>query len=122
MVRSLRPVLRELRYHPESHIHELALNRANQSQVDTWIEQKRRWVRTAKTVANAAQRHAQIIAANEGLQPWLQSQQEQLERELTTTIAQTRANKILESREYPFCLFPPNLLRDFLLDFSQRIP
>ncbi len=118
----LRQGLRKLRYHGETFVDELALDAADQSPVETWVEQKKRWVQTVKTKSNAAHRHAQIVAANEGLQPWLQTRRQQLEQELSATIAQTHTNRLLESREYPFCLFPPNLLRNFLLDFSRTMP
>jgi len=118
----LRQSLRDLRYHPESQVTQLALDPVDQWQVESWVDQKKRWVQTAKTTSNAAQRHAQIIAANEGLQPWLLTQRKKLEQKLTETSAQTRINKLLESREYPFCLFPRDHLRNFCLDFSRYMP
>ncbi len=118
----LRQGLREVRYHPECFVHELALDAVNQPQVDTWVEQKKRWIQTTKTTSNTAQRHLQINAANEALQPWLLPQRHQIQRELAATIAQTRTNQLLESREYPFCLFPRDLLQNFLLDFSRFMP
>ena len=121
-VSELRQALRGLQFHPESSLCELVLNPTEQGQVDRWITQKRRWVQTAKTKSNAAHRHLHIVAANEALQPWLLPQQQQLQHELVTTLAQTRKNKLLESREYAFCLFPADQLRKFLLAFSPPMP
>jgi hypothetical protein len=119
-VAGLRQSLRKLRYHPETLISQLASDPSKQAAV--LAEQKRRWVQTAKTPTNAAQRHAQIEAANSGLRSLLHAQRTALELQLSLTLAQTRSNQMLESREFPFCLFPPQHLKDFLLDFSQRIP
>lgn len=114
----LRQSLRQLRYHPETRIPQVELDQNEQTRADALVEEKRHWVQTAKTPANAAERHAGIEAANAALQPFLQSQRSELEAALAATVAQSRANQILESREYPFCLFPSELLRSFLLDFS----
>lgn len=118
-VNELRRTLRDLRFHPEVHLQDCPIDAADQQQVELWIKQKNDWVRTAKSSSNAAERHAQIVAANEALQAWIRPRREKLELELSTTIAQTRTNRLLESREYPFCLFPRDLLRNFLLDFSR---
>jgi len=118
----LRQRLRELRYHPENYLNQLTIDLANQSQVASWVTQKKRWVETSKTRGNAAERHAQIVAANEALQQCLQPLRKEMEQKFSATVAQTRANLLLESREYPFCLFPRDLLHDFLLDFSRPMP
>ncbi len=110
----LRQTLRSMRYHPERFVRELGLDSRGQSQVEFWVEQKKHWVQTTKTKSNAGERHAQIRAANEALQAWLEPQRQQLEQRLAVTVAQTRTNKLLESREYPFCLFPRKILRNFL--------
>ena len=118
-------MLRELRYHPEAYLHQRALDRAHVedwAQIEDWVAQKKRWVQTVKTLSNASERHVQIVAANQALQHWLQGRRKEIEHEQATTIAQTRTNQILELREYPFCLFPRDLLRKFLLDFSHSIP
>jgi len=121
-LRELRQKLREVRYHPENFVEALAFESTEQSQVNFWVEQKKRWIQTAKTTSNAAQRHAQINAANVALQSWLLPQRQRLEQLLAATIAQTRKNQLLESRDYPFCLFPRDLLQNFLLDFSRFMP
>lgn len=118
----LRRKLRELRYHPEKYVDRKSFNADEQAKIERWIAQKKHWVQTPKTDENAAERHAQIVAANEALQHWLQTERETTQRELTATVSQTRINRLLESREYPFCLYPRELLRDFLLDFPSSMP
>ena len=118
----LRQSLRNLTYHPETYASNLELDRDERSQVEAVIAKKRAWVQSAPTPVNAAERHHNIVAANRALQPWLASRRADLERELTIVRQQLRAKKILESREYAFCLFPHDSLRNFLLDFLPSIP
>lgn len=113
----LQRTLREMRYHPEVHLEANDFPAAEQRQIQDLVDSKRHWVQTAKTESNAAERHAQIEGANQRLQPWLASQRREIEQEVSRTVSQNRANQLLESREYPFCLFPSQLLQDFLLDF-----
>ena len=120
--RHLRQALRDLRFHPETSLADQALSPSDRQQVDQLVEQKRTWVRTARTSENAAERHCQIVAANEALAVWTAARREQLEQELRETDHRQRGNQLLDSREYPFCLFPHDLLRSFLLDFSPRMP
>lgn len=114
---AIRQRLREMRFHPEVHVDAAVQSPAATEEILHWKSKKQGWVQTAKTEENCAERHAQINLANEKLQAWLAGQREKLERELEHTVAQTRTNQLLESREYPFCLFPRELLQSFLLEF-----
>lgn len=114
--------LRELQYHPETHINELALNPSDQAEIKCWVQTKKEWVQKPKTPENATHRHAQIITANCALHHWLAPHRKQILQEHSATLAQLRVNTVLESREYSFCLFPPQVLGNFLLDFSRQIP
>ncbi len=113
--------LRSIRYHPETLCEGTSLAGEDHRTMQSLIAQKQTWVRTPKTHANAAERHRQIVAANEGLQRWLVPRRESLLEKIALFEHQSRANELLESREYPFCLFPQDNLRDFLLDFSSSI-
>ncbi len=114
---SLKKRLRELRFHPETHINPADHLPPEQDKIRELIALKEHWVQTPKISANAAERHQQITYANEHLQTWLESRRQQTEREIASVSNRTRANQLLESREYPFCLFPPKVLEAFLLDF-----
>lgn len=120
--RQLRQALRDLRYHPENSLADCAISPRDRQSVDQLVERKLAWVHTVKTPENAAERHRHIVAANEALANWTTARREQLEQELRETDRRRRGNRLLESREYPFCLFPHDLLRGFLLDFSTRMP
>ena len=115
--RRLRQELRDLEYHPERHVGRLESDRSIQRQLEDWVSKKSSWVKTAKTPANATQRHLGIVAANAAMQPLIAPLRVRCDQELARVAGQTRVNQLLESREYPFCLFPPEQLRHFLLDF-----
>jgi hypothetical protein len=69
-------------------------------------------------IANAAERHQAINAANEGLQPLVSNDRANLQWQIDETVERAKASRVLESREYAFCLFPRKSLEYFLLDFS----
>jgi hypothetical protein len=116
VIRQLRQSLRELDYHPERFV---ALNQpaSDGDGAARFLSEKERWIHTSKTPQNSASRHAAMTAANHALQPFLADRRAFLETQLATAAEQSRANRVLSSREYSFCLFPRNLLEQFLLDF-----
>ena len=117
----LRQALRNLRYHPEVEFDGTTLSEQDQRQVADLIEQKRLWVQTAKSSENAAERHRQIVAANEGLAAFSAQRRKQLEQELREAQHRLYAASLLDSREYPFCLFPRDDVRNFFLDFPPSM-
>ncbi|TWT36815.1 hypothetical protein KOR34_17600 [Posidoniimonas corsicana] len=98
--------LRSLEFHPERH------TTSPDAAAQAAIESKRRWVQTDKTPANAAERHRAITSANAALQPYVEEQRAALTAERSQVAAQIRAAALLESREYAFCLFPEEDLRE----------
>ncbi len=119
--RQLQQALRNLRYHPEANLELAALAEGDRQRVSQLLEQKHTWVHTTKTADNGATRHRHIVSSNTALAAWTAPQREQLEAELSDSLRQLRANQLLESREYPFCLFPREQLRIFLLDFLSKM-
>jgi hypothetical protein len=111
----LQQLLRDLTFHPEQHV-DFADAGVN-GDVAELVASKRRWLATAKTPANAAVRHREIATANRGMQPYVAGARESVERRLAAASERTRANRVLNSREYASCLFPRKLLEQFLLDF-----
>lgn len=106
-LRKLHQELRHLEYHPERY------------ERDSWTteskaaaEAKRQAVATAKTPANAADRHREIVGANARMQ----SEVEHIRKRIVTRIAKVeqlfRSARVLDSREYSFCLFPEDNLRE----------
>jgi hypothetical protein len=47
-------------------------------------------------------------------------ERQQTEADLAAAVAQSRANRVLQWREYAFCLFPRRDLEQFLLEFHGR--
>jgi len=116
-----RKKLREMTYHPDTEIAELSLDDASASEIAELLKKKKIWVHTTKTPENASERHQSITSVNQALQPWLAPQRAILETELAQSEQRILANQLLESREYPFCLFSRETLCNFLLDFSSRM-
>jgi hypothetical protein len=112
----MRHRLRQLEFHPEEFVKIDDASPAFKTAVH-WIDQKRRWVQTPKHLENAAQRHAAIVAANQGLQPFVAAERAHFEAQLAAANERLRTDRIVNSREYAFCLFPRKLLEQFLLDF-----
>ena len=54
-----------------------------------------------------------IREINERLQPWLAQTRAALERRHAAALADARKERILASREYAFCLYPEDTIREF---------
>jgi len=119
--RRLAHLLRELKFNPDRHlkVDDVADSDRRRSAEDA-IEQKRRWIRTAKTPENAAHRHHKIVAANEALQPFVEPQRNELQQQGEQIHARLRAEAILASREYAFCLHPQETLSNLILEKLRK--
>lgn len=117
-VRQIDHTLRELTYHPERHLDLEQVPEADRPQVMQLIERKRHWIATPKTHENAHARHVAITEANEALQPWLAPLRAELLTRRRAMEQRLRAEAILASREYAFCLFPERSLRTQLQALS----
>lgn len=124
-LRRARQTLRQLTYQPErflelpdgrEHCQQCSEAAANNPADEPRhsIAVKRRWIATPATRENGRTRHHAIHAANEALQPWVRERREQLLLQIEQLQQQARAEAILSSRDYSFCLHPESRLRDFL--------
>ncbi|MEZ6070165.1 MAG: hypothetical protein R3C10_07760 [Pirellulales bacterium] len=116
--------LRQMRYHPErfltdQHVAVSGPDAAAAEQIDEMIEEKRRWLAIEPNRENARQRCHGIRAANDALQPWLDAQRRELIERREELSAQLRAESILGSRDYAFCLFPRKKIEGFMLEFDS---
>ena len=103
--------LRHLTYHPERSLASEEAAARRDDGVLELIEAKRHWIRTPQTPENAATRFAEFHRINAALQPSVAAERQALlERREQLTVA-LRSEAILASREYPFCLFPAEMLR-----------
>ncbi|TWU26109.1 hypothetical protein [Bythopirellula polymerisocia] len=111
----LRQEMRDLLYHPESHLEDMRLGPEDKAQIEQLISSKQKWVHTKKTPGNATVRHQEITSSNEQLQVWLANRKKHLEQEIFRSQRQDNISQILNSREYSYCLFPSESLQEFLL-------
>jgi hypothetical protein len=111
--------LRELTFHPERFIGPSHANgaAAPDSSPVKWIEEKQRRIREPFSPSEARHRCRAIRHANEALQPWVAERRTAALARARTVERQLRADAILSSREYGFCLYPEKNLREFLLAF-----
>ena len=96
--------LRELTYHPERFIE-------GPADGDALVREKRRWIDTQSTQENAKLRGDHIRAANAGLQPLVAETRQTLLAKRENLASTLRAQAILASREYAFCLYPADALQ-----------
>ena len=89
-------------------------------EVQAWIAEKKRWIETPLTCDNGAARHQAIERCNRALQPFAHCLAAAAEAERRQLVASLHADTILAARDYAFCLFPEDLLAEFLLDTVGR--
>ncbi|QDU86804.1 hypothetical protein Pla175_01560 [Pirellulimonas nuda] len=106
--------LREIEFHPERPL-------ADRPDASDAIAHKLRWIETAKTPANAAERHRGIVAANAALGALLTDERERLEAQRGPARARDRARRIALSREHPYFLFPGEELRETLTRLADTV-
>ena len=121
--RAVQRQLRDLDHHPERFLPVDGVPPGDQTAgVASIIAEKRLWIDTPTTSANARDRHLAIAAANAALQPHLAAYRRQLLEQRDELDSRRRAADILNSREYSFCLFPREHLQRCLLDDMASTP
>jgi hypothetical protein len=107
---TIQRLLRELTFHPELALKLVSLL----PEEEALIAEKRRWIATPQTKENARIRCNAIRSINERFQPFLTGERELLLATQRVAAAKEEAEKILHWREYAFCLYPADTLREFL--------
>lgn len=107
--RRIGALLRDQTYHPERH-----LSMDGDAALASLAERKRQWISTEPTPENARLRCRNIRAVNEQMQPYLDAARRQLQSERASIETSLRASAILASREYAFCLYPEETLRQLM--------
>jgi hypothetical protein len=107
--RSCEEQLRELRYHPERFV-----DAASHAGIETFVADKQRWVATPKTPQNAHERHVAIAAANDAMQPFVADRRRAIKSRCHELARRNRAESILQSRDYAFCLYPRDAIQRLL--------
>lgn len=120
-IREKKKRLRDFQFHGETHINAQALSNPDQEKYAQALETKQLAISSPEAFESAYARHQHIEKANQTFQKLLDKNRKQTEHELQEIFAQRRANQVLDSREYAFCLFPREVLQKFLLDFRPPI-
>lgn len=110
--------LRDLDYHPETALDAAGCSRPD-CEAGELIAAKRRWIATPPTPENARTRWREIRRINAAIQPFVSGHREALLRERSATVDALAAEAVLSWREYAFCLYPEQFLRD---DFAALLP
>jgi len=103
--------LRDLEFHPERHL--TALAEQPQALRDL-VTQKSRWVETFPTPTLARRRCREIRAANDRMGFYVQDVRRMLLDSVGPLATAQRSQKVLASRELPWCFFPEKTLKNFL--------
>lgn len=108
-------LLRELTYHPERFADLSASRTPDQAaRLENLIASKDRWVHFDADESGAEvdrkARHVHIEVLNRALQPWVEQKRAQALAERERIAHTLRAEAILGSREYAFCLYPEETL------------
>ena len=77
-------------------------------------------IETPQNIENAKTRCRAIRDVNESLQTWLENLRRQLLNSREKAAKQEQAEQILSWREYGFCLYPEETLRNFMDDLLPR--
>jgi hypothetical protein len=104
--------LREMTYHPERFLDGMS-GQSEENSPATLVAEKLGWLETPQTRENAKQRCRSIRDINQRLQPWLADLRLDLQKQRELAVAESRKNRIFNSREYSFCLYPEDTIRDF---------
>ena len=108
----LRQSLRRLDYHPEDFLEASDLGDRLGAQ---WLSQKQFWIRKEEPRGQRKQRHDHIVEANQNLRRLVMDQRTAVTSELEELQAWIPRQNLLDSREYSFCLFPFDFLREVMI-------
>ena len=115
-IRRLDGLLRDLWYHPEQHFDLSDLAEAERHQATALAKSKLQWIQTTAERGQGKHRHNAIVSTNEKLRRLVAPLRGSLLDERQRLSEQLRQANVLSSRDYSFCLFPGDMIRQTLLD------
>jgi hypothetical protein len=122
-LRGVERELRDLTFHPERFLDGMTGQPAIDGTAGTtareWIAQKQFWIANPFAPSQARERCRAIRSANEHLQSSIAPRRADALRRAEKLAQQLRAEAILASRDYGFCLYPEKNLQEFLLAFPD---
>ncbi len=105
-------LLRQVGWQPDRFLPE-SLRRNPPEQLQRLLEQKHHWI----SQAPSPQRHQILMQLNQQLMPWVADVEQELQARWVELQQRWEVQEVLTWREYPFCVFPEEKLRDFFLAF-----
>jgi hypothetical protein len=111
-LQQLRRRIRDLHYKPQQYVLNLEPDRRDEKAVSL-VQQKLDWI--GRQPANRCQRRLRFRTLrdlNEQLWPYVSDAERETLEETIEVAAKLEANQILQGREYAFCLFPEEKLRE----------
>jgi hypothetical protein len=121
-LRKVRHTLWELVHHPEKFIRWEELPAAAREPAIRAAACKQQYLAAAPAAATARARCRTIRAINAELQPYVEAQRQQLLAQEQLLASELAAQKLLSNREWAFCLYPEETLREFLLAIPSPEP
>jgi hypothetical protein len=113
---TLDSALRELTHHPERFLHEMrkkSTGNGSLPTIESLVSEKLQWINTPQTRENAKERCRSIRLVNQRLQSWLAEVRSDYQHRRDLAAVEARIEKILAWREYAFCLYPEETIREF---------
>ena len=119
--RRLARALRDLHWNPQRHLDEkLQEQRVGQEARDLAILKAELIARQADDLVQRRQRFQMLRELTEKLRRFVKDGERVLQEELIECQRKVQANRILQSREYAFCLHPEETLRPFCTQFLDE--
>ena len=98
--------IRDLEFHPERFVDH------SNDQSNEWVQEKKQWIEKELPPGQRKPRHDAIKEINQKLQEQVGDSKTAETNKLNELVAQQPMAKLLNSREYSFCLFDQNLLNE----------
>jgi hypothetical protein len=119
--RQLARELRDLRWNPQRHLNGKLPLQQVMPEIQDVANQKAEWIEQQPTdIWCRRQRFQKLREFTEKLRPLVSDKERMLHEELGKCRRRVQANRILQSREYAFCLHPEETLRPFCTQFLQQ--
>ena len=119
--RRLARELRDLHWNPQRHLDEkLQRQHGEQGERDLAILKAELIARQADDLVQRRQRFQMLRDLTEKLRPLVSDRERALKEGLIQCQRKVQANRILQSREYAFCLHPEETLRPFCTQFLDE--
>ena len=101
-----RDEIRQLYFHPEKFLQE------SDPQSDRWAQQKKEWINQELPRGQRLVRHQAIVEANQHLHAQVADTKSKRHSELQQLTDQFPVSKVLNSREFSFCLYSEDLIHE----------